>query len=67
MGDVEWQETDLAELVQGVIDMVRHLGKYREKRIEFDCAGGLFNGHEDGVERALFENGGEGRCAISIQ
>jgi two-component system NtrC family sensor kinase len=37
MGDVEKQDTDLAELVQGVIDMVRHLGKYREKQIEFEC------------------------------
>lgn len=38
MGDVEKQDTDLAELVQGVIDMVRHLGKYREKKIEFACS-----------------------------
>jgi len=37
MGDVQRQDTDLTELVQGVIDMVRHLGKYREKKIEFDC------------------------------
>ena len=37
LGDVEKQDTDLGELVQGVIDMVRHLGKYREKKIEFDC------------------------------
>jgi signal transduction histidine kinase len=35
MGDVEKQETDLAELVQGVIDMVQHLGKYRDKKVEF--------------------------------
>jgi signal transduction histidine kinase len=38
LGDMEKQNTDLRELVQGVIDMVRHLGKYREKRIEFTCA-----------------------------
>ncbi len=37
MGDMERQETDLHELVQAVIDMVRHLGKYREKQIRFDC------------------------------
>lgn len=37
LGDVQKQETDLGELVQGVIDMVRHLGKYRQKKIEFDC------------------------------
>ena len=30
------QNTDLTELVQGVIDMVKHLGKYRHKHIEFD-------------------------------
>jgi signal transduction histidine kinase len=36
MGDVQKQDTDLADLVQGVIDMVRHLGKYREKRIAFE-------------------------------
>jgi two-component system NtrC family sensor kinase len=34
LGDVEKQDTDLGELVQGVIEMVRHLGKYREKQIE---------------------------------
>lgn len=36
LGDVQKQETDLGELVQGVIEMVRHLGKYRQKKIEFD-------------------------------
>jgi signal transduction histidine kinase len=36
MGDVEKQDTDFCELVQDVIDMVRHLGKYRRKNIEFD-------------------------------
>jgi two-component system, NtrC family, sensor kinase len=35
LGDVHRQETDLGELVQGVIEMVRHLGKYRQKKIEF--------------------------------
>ena len=35
MGDVQKHHADLTELVQGVIEMVRHLGKYREKRIEF--------------------------------
>jgi signal transduction histidine kinase len=34
LGDVEKQNTDLGELVLGVIEMVRHLGKYREKKIE---------------------------------
>jgi signal transduction histidine kinase len=30
-------DTDLNELVQGVIDMLRHIGKYREKKIEFQA------------------------------
>jgi len=37
LGDVERQSTDLGELIRGVIEMVRHLGKYRQKKIEFDC------------------------------
>src|SRR4029079_19041316 len=37
LGDVEKQDTNLGELVQGVIEMVRHLGTYRQKKIEFDC------------------------------
>ncbi len=34
MGDVTRQNTDLRELVQGVIDMVGHLGRYSDKVIE---------------------------------
>jgi two-component system, NtrC family, sensor kinase len=37
LGDVERQPTDVGELIRGVIEMVRHLGKYRQKKIEFDC------------------------------
>ena len=37
LGDVQKQPTDLRELVLGVIDMVRHLGDYREKKVEFLC------------------------------
>ncbi len=36
MGNVERQPTDLRELIVGVVEMVQHLGKYREKRIEFE-------------------------------
>ncbi|MBW3597686.1 MAG: HAMP domain-containing histidine kinase [Planctomycetes bacterium] len=36
MGDMEKQETDLSHLVGDVIDMVRHLGRYREKNVEFE-------------------------------
>lgn len=35
MGDVEKHDTQLYNLVEDVIDMVKHLGKYREKKIEF--------------------------------
>ena len=34
MGDVEKNATDLTDLVQSVIDMVRHVGKYKEKQVE---------------------------------
>ena len=34
MGDVTRQNTDLRELVQGVIDMVGHLGTYQDKQLE---------------------------------
>jgi signal transduction histidine kinase len=37
LGDVEKHDTDVGELVTGVIEMVRHLGKYKQKKIEFDC------------------------------
>ena len=35
IGPVQRQNTDLGELIQGVIDMVSHIGKYQRKRIEF--------------------------------
>ncbi len=35
MGDSDRQKTDLGDLTRGVIEMVKHLGKYRHKRIEF--------------------------------
>ncbi|HEY2148592.1 MAG TPA: HAMP domain-containing sensor histidine kinase, partial [Pirellulales bacterium] len=35
LGDVQHQATDLRELIQGVIEMVRHLGKYQQKKIHF--------------------------------
>jgi two-component system, NtrC family, sensor kinase len=39
MGDPERQNTDLRELVAGVIDMIRHLGKYQNKRVVLDDGG----------------------------
>lgn len=38
VGEVKRQETDLAELVQGVIDMLGHLGRYQRRKIEFHTA-----------------------------
>ncbi|MEX0712503.1 MAG: ATP-binding protein [Pirellulales bacterium] len=35
IGEVKRQSADLGELVQGVIDMIGHLGKYQEKHVEF--------------------------------
>ena len=35
IGPVRRQNTDLGELIQGVIDMVGHIGKYQRKHIEF--------------------------------
>jgi signal transduction histidine kinase len=37
LGEIQKQEVNLSELVQSVIDMVRHLGKYKQKQISFDC------------------------------
>jgi signal transduction histidine kinase len=36
IGEVKHQNTDLAELVASVIEMVRHLDKYHDRRIVFD-------------------------------
>jgi two-component system, NtrC family, sensor kinase len=35
IGPVRRQNTDLGELIQGVVDMVGHIGKYQKKHIEF--------------------------------
>jgi len=35
VGDIQRERTDLVGLVQGVVDMVRHIGKYRNKTIAF--------------------------------
>ncbi len=37
MGEVRRTSADLRELIQGVIDMVRHLGKYQNRNIEFSA------------------------------
>ncbi len=37
LGDIQRHDTDLREVVQGVIDMVKHLGRHRRKEIRFEC------------------------------
>lgn len=37
LGDIQRQDTDLRELIQVVIDMVKHLGKHSRKTIDFRC------------------------------
>lgn len=39
MGDPERQNADLRELVEGVIEMIRHLGKYQNKNVVLDDGG----------------------------
>jgi len=49
LGDVDRQPIDLVDLVSGVIDMVKHLGKYRQKNIELtsdDCVMAPVNSQE---------------------
>ena len=36
MGDVDRQNTDLRELIEDVIEMVSHLGSYRDKTVELE-------------------------------
>jgi signal transduction histidine kinase len=36
LGDVEKQPTDMTTLVRDVIEMVGHIGRYKEKEIQFD-------------------------------
>ncbi len=43
MGDADRHKTNMSELVEGVSEMVRHLGKYREKNIEFECREPVFS------------------------
>lgn len=37
MGEVKRQPTELGELVRGVIDIVSHIDKYRDKKVEFSA------------------------------
>ncbi len=37
MGDLKRLPTDIGELIDGVINMIGHLGKYQDKRVELRC------------------------------
>jgi two-component system NtrC family sensor kinase len=39
--DIQRERTDLAGLIQGVVDMIRHIGKYRGKTIQFQPKGAV--------------------------
>ena len=47
--DIQRERTDLAGLIQGVVDMVRHMGKYRGKTIVFHPREAVV-AHVDGQE-----------------
>jgi signal transduction histidine kinase len=49
VGDLQRQRTDLSTLVQGVVEMVRHMGKYKEKQIVLYQREPVF-AHVDGQE-----------------
>ncbi len=42
VGDIQRVRTDLIALIQGVVDMVRHIGKYRNKTIVFQPRNAIF-------------------------
>jgi signal transduction histidine kinase len=47
--DIQRQRTDLAGLIQGVVEMIRHMGKYRGKHIVFNPRDAVM-AHADGQE-----------------
>ncbi|QEH38185.1 Sensor protein ZraS [Aquisphaera giovannonii] len=47
--DIQRERTDLAGLIQGVVDMIRHIGKYRGKAIAFHPKEAVM-AHVDGQE-----------------
>jgi signal transduction histidine kinase len=48
-GEIKRERTDLAGLIQGVVEMVRHMGKYRHKTIVFQPREAVL-AHVDGQE-----------------
>ena len=47
--DIQRERTDLAGLIQGVVEMIRHMGKYRGKKIVFQPREAVM-AHVDGQE-----------------
>ena len=48
-GEIQRERTDLAGLIQGVVEMIRHMGKYRQKKIIFFPREAVL-AHADGQE-----------------
>ena len=48
-GEIQRERTDLAGLIQGVVEMIRHMGKYRHKTIVFQPREAVL-AHVDGQE-----------------
>ncbi len=48
-GEIQRERTDLAGLIQGVVEMIRHMGKYRQKQIVFHPREAVL-AHVDGQE-----------------
>ncbi len=48
-GEIQRERTDLAGLIQGVVEMIRHMGKYRQKKIVFIPREAVL-AHADGQE-----------------
>ncbi|KAJ3073553.1 hypothetical protein HK102_005979, partial [Quaeritorhiza haematococci] len=48
-GDIKRERADLPSLIQGVVDMIRHIGKYRGKTIQFQPKEAVL-AHVDGQE-----------------
>jgi signal transduction histidine kinase len=76
IGPPKRQLTDLGELVQGVIEMIRHLGRYQGKRLEFPAGPAVWapvNGQElkqvvlNLLTNALDSLGDDGRVEIRLE
>ncbi len=48
--EIQRERTDIADLIQGVVEMVQHMGKYRGKQILFQHPRDVVTAHVDGQE-----------------